>query len=84
MKKMPEVDIEIWVLFAFKRLCYVLRKEEKYWLLVLGVVFSRKRWANSTPGRWFSAGPVFPVRGRVATVGGILGCHGGAWGTIGI
>lgn len=69
---------------CFQEIMLRVKEKEKYGLLVLGVVFSRKRWANSTPGRWFSAGPVFPVRGRVATAGGILGCHGGARGTIGI
>lgn len=43
LRKMPKVGIEIWVLSAFKRLYYMFGEEEKYWLLVLGVVFSKKR-----------------------------------------
>lgn len=42
LKKMPKVDIEIWVLFAFKRLCV----KEKGKILVVGpwgFVFKKKK-----------------------------------------
>ena len=42
LEKMPNVDIEIWVLFAFKRLCCVSKKEEKYWCWSLELCFQRK------------------------------------------
>ena len=41
-EKMPKVDIEIWVLSAFKRLCYVLGEEEKYCCWSLELCFHRK------------------------------------------